>query len=168
MAALWDVFMMDAFGTAQHNLIGEAVSIMAIMRQKGGAVPVPVDLVGSKTFGEDASSRIVASDAVADDDVILDVGPCTAAAYSRQLGQAGAIVWNGPFGGFEIDAFVCGTKALGEAVAGSKAFSNASAGRHARCDQPVRTQEPHWLHIYQWRRISGIPRGKILPAAAAL
>jgi phosphoglycerate kinase len=98
------------------------------MRQKGGTVAMPVDLVVSKTFGDDAPSRIVASDAVADDDIILDIGPRTAAAYACQLGQAGTIVWNGPVGVFEMDAFACGTKALGEAIASSKAFSIAGGG----------------------------------------
>lgn len=113
---------------AEPNLVGEAATIIAIMRQKGGAVAMPVDLVVSKTFGDDAPSRIVASDAVADDDIILDIGPRTAAAYACQLGQAGTIVWNGPVGVFEMDAFACGTKALGEAIASSKAFSIAGGG----------------------------------------
>jgi phosphoglycerate kinase len=113
---------------AEPNLVGEAATIIAIMSQKGGAVAMPVDLVVSKTFGDDAPSRIVASDAVADDDIILDIGPRTAAAYARQLGQAGTIVWNGPVGVFEMDAFACGTKALGEAIASSKAFSIAGGG----------------------------------------
>jgi 3-phosphoglycerate kinase len=123
-------------------LIGEPASIMAIMRQKGGAVPVPVDLVVSKTFGGDASSRTLASDAAADDDIILDVGRRATAAYERQLGQAGTIVCNGAVGVFEKDAFACGTEGPGEA-------SRSRRGRHAGFDHPVRAQEEHWLHLYR-------------------
>ena len=113
---------------AEPDLAGEAVRIVEILRQKGGAVPLPTDVVCAKEFAAHARAETKAAGAVAADDLILDIGPQTAAAYARLLQQAGTIVWNGPVGVFEFDQFGGGTKAVAQAIAGASGFSIAGGG----------------------------------------
>ena len=113
---------------AEPELLGEARNIMAIIKAKGGIVPIPVDVVCAKTFAADAQATVKAAQDVAADDLILDIGPKTAAQLAAQLGKAGTIVWNGPVGVFEFDRFGEGTKILAQAIAGSAAFSIAGGG----------------------------------------
>ena len=113
---------------AERDLVDEARAIMDMMRARGAAVPIPSDVVTAKTFSADAVATTKAASAVADDDLILDIGPHTAAALAAQLQQAGTIVWNGPVGVFEFTAFEGGTKAIAQAVAASPAFSIAGGG----------------------------------------
>jgi phosphoglycerate kinase len=113
---------------SEPDLAAEAKKIMAMMRDKGGDVPLPADVVCAKQFAAGAHAEIKALAEVADDDMILDIGPKSAAEFARTLSQAGTIVWNGPVGVFEFDQFGQGTKALAEAIAGSKAFSLAGGG----------------------------------------
>ncbi len=113
---------------AEPELLGEARNIMAIIKAKGGIVPIPVDVVCAKTFAADAQATVKAAQDVAADDLILDIGPKTAAQLATQLGKAGTIVWNGPVGVFEFDRFGEGTKILAQAIAGSAAFSIAGGG----------------------------------------
>jgi phosphoglycerate kinase len=113
---------------AERDLVDEARAIMDMMRARGAAVPIPSDVVTAKTFSADAVATTKAASAVADDDLILDIGPHTAAALAAQLQQAGTIVWNGPVGVFEFTAFEGGTKAIAQAVAVSPAFSIAGGG----------------------------------------
>ncbi|RYF66277.1 MAG: phosphoglycerate kinase, partial [Comamonadaceae bacterium] len=108
---------------AEPDLLDQAKAVIEAMRARGADVPIPVDVVTAKTFAADAEATVKAADAVADDDLILDIGPKTAAILAAQLREAGTIVWNGPVGVFEFDAFAGGTKAIAEAVAESKAFS---------------------------------------------
>ncbi|MCY1519025.1 Phosphoglycerate kinase [compost metagenome] len=98
------------------------------MRARGADVPIPVDVVTAKTFAADATATVKAATDVADDDLILDIGPKTAAILAAQLREAGTIVWNGPVGVFEFDAFAGGTKAIAQAIAESSAFSIAGGG----------------------------------------
>jgi len=91
-------------------------------------VPVPVDVVCGKEFKADTPATVKAAKQVDDDDMILDIGPKTSAAYAKVLQEAGTIVWNGPVGVFEFDAFANGTRAIAEAVAQSKGFSIAGGG----------------------------------------
>ena len=98
------------------------------MAARGAAVPIPVDVVCAKRFAADAPATVKAADQVADDDLILDIGPKTAALLAAQLMQAGTIVWNGPVGVFEFDAFAGGTRAIAKAIAESDAFSIAGGG----------------------------------------
>jgi phosphoglycerate kinase len=98
------------------------------MKARGAAVPIPVDVVCAKRFAADAEATVKAATDVADDDLILDIGPKTAAILAAQLKAAGTIVWNGPVGVFEFDAFEGGTKAIAQAIAASKAFSIAGGG----------------------------------------
>ena len=88
---------------------------------RGAEVPIPTDVVTAKTFAADAVATVKKATEVADDDLILDIGPETAAKLAAQLKAAGTIVWNGPVGVFEFDAFGGGTKAVAEDVAASPA-----------------------------------------------
>jgi len=113
---------------AERDLVDEARAIMEMMRARGAAVPIPTDVVTAKTFAADAAASTKAAADVADDDLILDIGPQTAATLAAQLQQAGTIVWNGPVGVFEFAAFEGGTRAIAHAVATSPAFSIAGGG----------------------------------------
>jgi phosphoglycerate kinase len=113
---------------AEPDLVGEARKITALLRAKGGDVPLPVDVVCAKEFAGGAHAEVKALTEVRDDDMILDIGPESAAQFARTLSQAGTIVWNGPVGVFEFDQFGQGTKAVAQAIAGSKAFSLAGGG----------------------------------------
>ena len=113
---------------AEADLVGEARNIMAILEAKGGSVPIPVDVVCAKEFSAEAQATIKGAKDVAADDLILDIGPKTAAQLGAVLGKAGTIVWNGPVGVFEFDRFGEGTKTLAKAIAGSPAFSIAGGG----------------------------------------
>jgi phosphoglycerate kinase len=113
---------------AEADLLSEAKAVIELMKQRGAAVPIPVDVVTAKTFSADAVVTVKASADVAADDLILDIGPKTAAMLAEQLKAAGTIVWNGPVGVFEFDAFSHGTEAIARAIAASSAFSIAGGG----------------------------------------
>ncbi len=112
----------------EEDLIPEAKRLMEAAQAKGGEIPVPSDVVVGKAFSESAEAVTKQADEVAEDDMIFDVGPETAARYAEMLKSAGTIVWNGPVGVFEFDQFGEGTKAIGLAVAASDAFSIAGGG----------------------------------------
>ena len=113
---------------AEPDLLGEAKAVIESMKARGAAVPIPVDVVCAKTFSADAAATVKAADQVADDDLILDIGPKTAEILAKQLMAAGTIVWNGPVGVFEFDAFAHGTETVARAIAASSAFSIAGGG----------------------------------------
>ena len=113
---------------AEAALVGDALAVIEAMKARGAAVPIPIDVVTAKTFAADAPATIKAASDVADDDLILDIGPQTAALLARQLMAAGTIVWNGPVGVFEFDAFSHGTESIARAIAASPAFSIAGGG----------------------------------------
>ena len=113
---------------AEPDLVPEARAVMEAMQARGAAVPIPTDVVTAKKFAADAEASIKAAHAVADDDLILDIGPQTAQALATQLGEAGTIVWNGPVGVFEFAAFENGTRTLAQAIAQSQGFSIAGGG----------------------------------------
>jgi phosphoglycerate kinase len=112
----------------EEELVAEAKRLMEAAKAAGGEIPVPVDVVVGKEFSETAEAVLKPVDAVADDEMILDIGPATSKLYDEILSKAGTIVWNGPVGVFEIDQFGAGTKALCESVANSPAFSIAGGG----------------------------------------
>jgi len=112
----------------EADLAPEAKEIMVMMQARGAAVPVPTDVVCGKSFAADTPATVKAAKEVEDDDMILDIGPKTSAAYAKVLQEAGTIVWNGPVGVFEFDAFANGTRAIAEAVAQSRGFSIAGGG----------------------------------------
>ena len=113
---------------AEPDLVGEAAAVIEAMKARGAAVPIPEDVVVAKTFAADAPATVKAANEVADDDLILDIGPKTAAKLAEQLKGAGTIVWNGPVGVFEFEAFSHGTEAIARAIAASSAFSIAGGG----------------------------------------
>jgi phosphoglycerate kinase len=120
---------------AEPDLVGEAKAVIEAMKARGEkasdariAVPIPTDVVCAKEFSPTAVATVKKATEVEDDDLILDIGPETAATLAAQLKQAGTIVWNGPVGVFEFDAFENGTKAIAKAIAESSAFSIAGGG----------------------------------------
>ena len=113
---------------AEPDLIAEAQAVIDAMKARGAAVPIPVDVVVAKRFAADAEATVKDAADVAEDDLILDIGPKTAAQLAEQLKAAGTIVWNGPVGVFEFDAFAHGTETIARAIAASPAFSIAGGG----------------------------------------
>jgi phosphoglycerate kinase len=113
---------------AEHDLVNEATAVIELMKSRGAEVPIPTDVVTAKTFAADAVATVKKATDVADDDMILDIGPETAAKLAAQLMKAGTIVWNGPVGVFEFAAFENGTKTIAHAIAESSAFSIAGGG----------------------------------------
>ena len=113
---------------AEPDLVGEAKAVIEAMKARGAEVPIPEDVVCAKAFAADAEATVKAATDVADDDLILDIGPKTAARLAEKLKQAGTIVWNGPVGVFEFAAFENGTQVIAQAIAESSAFSIAGGG----------------------------------------
>ncbi len=113
---------------AEPGLVDQALAVMKTMKSRGAEVPLPVDVMVAKSFDSTAKATVKLIQDVSDDDLILDIGPITAQTLSTQLLNAGTIVWNGPVGVFEFDAFSKGTKAIAEAIASSKAFTLAGGG----------------------------------------
>ena len=113
---------------AETDQIGEANEVLQHMAERGAAVPIPVDVVCAKTFSTDATATIKLAGNVAEDDMILDIGPESAHQLADILRNAGTIVWNGPVGVFEFPAFASGTRTIANAIADSQAFSIAGGG----------------------------------------
>ena len=113
---------------AEPDLLDKAKAVIESMKARGAAVPIPTDVVTAKTFSAEAQATVKAATEVADDDLILDIGPETAKLLAEQLMKAGTIVWNGPVGVFEFEAFENGTKVIAHAIAESSAFSIAGGG----------------------------------------
>ncbi len=113
---------------AEASLVGDAKAVIEAMKARGAAVPIPTDVVTAKAFKADAIATVKAAADVAPDDLILDIGPQTAKRLAEQLMAAGTIVWNGPVGVFEFDAFAGGTETIARAIAASPAFSIAGGG----------------------------------------
>ena len=112
----------------EPDLIPEAKRLIDAARERGGSIPLPVDVVVAREFSASAEADVRKIGEVSDDEMILDIGPDTAERYAGILKQAGTIVWNGPVGVFEFDQFGEGTRAVAHAVAESKAFSIAGGG----------------------------------------
>lgn len=113
---------------AEPSLLAEAKAVIDAMKARGAEVPIPTDVVTAKSFSADAVATVKQAAEVADDDLILDIGPQTAERLAEQLRAAGSIVWNGPVGVFEFAAFENGTKVIAQAIADSPAFSIAGGG----------------------------------------
>ena len=150
------------------DLLDTARQIVADAQARGAAIPLPTDVVVAPAFAADAPATIKPVDQVGAEDMILDIGPATAAAYAALIAQAGTVVWNGPVGVFEFDAFGHGTEALARAIAASPAFSIAGGGdtlaavdKYAIADQVsyISTGGGAFLEFLE---------GKTLPAVAAL
>jgi phosphoglycerate kinase len=113
---------------SEPDLVNEARTVIEAMKARGAEVPIPTDVVVAKTFAADAPATVKKAQDVAADDLILDIGPETSQRLAAQLKAAGTIVWNGPVGVFEFDAFAKGTEAIARAIADSSAFSIAGGG----------------------------------------
>jgi phosphoglycerate kinase len=113
---------------AERDLVGEAKAVIDLMKARGAEVPIPLDVVVAKAFAADAPASVKAAAEVAADDLILDIGPKTTGLLADRLKAAGTIVWNGPVGVFEFEAFAKGTEAIARAIAASPAFSIAGGG----------------------------------------
>ena len=113
---------------AEADLVEDARAIIDMMAKRGASVPIPTDVVCAKSFSATAEAVVKQVADVTDDDMILDIGPQTAALLAKQIAAAGTVVWNGPVGVFEFDQFAEGTKTLARAIATSKAFSIAGGG----------------------------------------
>jgi phosphoglycerate kinase len=113
---------------AEPGLVGEARAVIEAMKARGAEVPIPVDVVVAQAFSADAPATVKAAADVADEDLILDIGPQTSRTLAERLLAAGTIVWNGPVGVFEFDAYAHGTETVARAIADSPAFSIAGGG----------------------------------------
>ena len=113
---------------AEADLVDQAKAVIATMKARGAEVPIPTDVVVATEFSATAKATVKAATEVGPDDLILDIGPDTAARLAAQLMKAGTIVWNGPVGVFEFDQFAGGTQAIAKAIAASPAFSIAGGG----------------------------------------
>ena len=147
----------------EHDLIPVAQALMAKVH-----IPLPVDVVVAKTFAEDAEATVKSVDDVAEDDMILDIGPKSAQSLAELLKAAGTIIWNGPVGVFEFDQFGEGTRTISMAIAESQGFSIAGGGdtlaavdKYAIADQVsyISTGGGAFLEFVE---------GKVLPAVAVL
>jgi phosphoglycerate kinase len=113
---------------AEADLVEEARAIIDMMARRGASVPIPVDVVCAKEFSASAAATVKDANDIAEDDLILDIGPNTAALLAQQIRRAGTVVWNGPVGVFEFEQFGEGTRTLAMAIADSGAFSIAGGG----------------------------------------
>jgi phosphoglycerate kinase len=112
----------------EHDLLDTAREILAQAQARGAEIPIPTDVVVAPEFKADAPATVKPVGEVGDDDMILDIGPDTATRYAELIKRAGSVIWNGPVGVFEFDAFGRGTETLARAIAASEAFSIAGGG----------------------------------------
>ena len=152
----------------EAELLGTAKQIMADAKARGADIPIPSDVVVAPAFSASAPATVKAVDAVGADDLILDIGPDTARRYADLIANAGTVVWNGPVGVFEFDAFGKGTQTLAHAVAASKAFSIAGGGDTlAAVDKYGIAHEVSYISTGGGAFLEFL-EGKTLPAVAAL
>ena len=152
----------------ENDLLHTARKIDADARARGAQIPLPSDVVVAPAFAADAPATVKPVDDVAADDMILDIGPATAAHYAELIAKAGTVVWNGPVGVFEFDAFGKGTEALARAIAASQAFSIAGGGDTlAAVDKYGIAGEVSYISTGGGAFLEFL-EGKTLPAVAAL
>ena len=152
----------------ENDLLETARGIDAAAKARGAEIPLPVDVVVAPAFAADAPATVKAVDAVGAGDMILDIGPQTAAHYAALIARAGTVVWNGPVGVFEFDAFGKGTEALARAIAASDAFSIAGGGDTlAAVDKYGIADKVSYISTGGGAFLEFL-EGKTLPAVAAL
>lgn len=152
----------------EADLVPEAKRLMEAAQAAGGAIPIPSDVVCGKAFSESAEADLKPVDAVADDDMIFDIGPETARHLADRLRNAGTIVWNGPVGVFEFDQFGEGTRALAHAIADSDAYSIAGGGDTlAAIDKYGVSERISYISTGGGAFLEFL-EGKVLPAVAIL
>jgi phosphoglycerate kinase len=153
---------------AEPDLLAQAAAIIEAMKKRGASVPIPLDVVTAKEFSASAAATVKDVADVADDDMILDIGPRTAQLLAEQIGRAGTIVWNGPVGVFEIEAFSHGTRTLAQAIAQSPAYSIAGGGDTlAAIDKYQLAKQIDYISTGGGAFLEFL-EGKTLPAVAAL
>ena len=152
----------------EADLLGVAKKIMADAKSRGAEVPVPVDVVVAPEFKADAPATVKDVAAVGAGDMILDIGPQTAQRYAASIAQAGTVVWNGPVGVFEFDAFGKGTETLAHAIAGSRAFSIAGGGDTLAAVEKYKVENDISYISTGGGAFLEFLEGKELPAVAAL
>ena len=152
----------------EADLLDTAKKILADAKARGADIPLPSDVVVAKAFAADAPATVKPVGEVAEDDLILDIGPQTGARYAALIADAGTVVWNGPVGVFEFDAFAGGTEAVARAIAASKAFSIAGGGDTlAAVDKFGIEQQVGYISTGGGAFLEFL-EGKTLPAVAAL
>ena len=152
----------------EMDLLETARNIIADAKARGADIPLPLDVVVAPAFAADAPATIKAVDAVNDDDMILDIGPATAARYAQMITDAGTVVWNGPVGVFEFDAFAAGTAAVARAIAASNAFSIAGGGDTLAAVDKFKIADAVSYISTGGGAFLEFLEGKVLPAVAAL
>jgi phosphoglycerate kinase len=152
----------------ETDLVDTARQIMADARARGAEIPLPVDVVVAPAFSADAPATVKAVDAVGADDMILDIGPRTAEGYAALIAGAGTVVWNGPVGVFEFDAFGHGTEAVARAIAASPAFSIAGGGDTLAAVEKYGIESDVSYISTGGGAVLEFLEGKTLPAVAAL
>jgi phosphoglycerate kinase len=152
----------------EADLIPQAQRLIRKAHEKGGSIPIPADVIVAKSFSADAEAYVRHVDEVKPDEMILDIGPLTAAEYSEIIAGAGTIVWNGPVGVFEFENFAAGTRAVAEAIARSSAFSIAGGGDTlAAIDQFEVAEDISYISTGGGAFLEFV-EGKTLPAVAVL
>jgi phosphoglycerate kinase len=152
----------------EMDLLETARKIMADAKARGADIPLPVDVVVAPAFAADAPATVKPVDAVGEGDMILDIGPATAERYAEMIAKAGTVVWNGPVGVFEFDAFAAGTEAVARAIASSRAFSIAGGGDTlAAVDKFGIASDVSYISTGGGAFLEFL-EGKTLPAVAAL
>lgn len=152
----------------ETDLLDTARRIVADAKARGAEIPLPTDVVVAKQFLPEAPAAVKKVDAVDADDLILDIGPDTAAAYAARIAKAGTVVWNGPVGVFEFEAFSKGTEAVARAIAASPAFSIAGGGDTLAAVDKYRIADRISYISTGGGAFLEFLEGKTLPAVAAL
>jgi len=152
----------------EPDLIHEAQRLIRMAHKKGGEIPIPKDVVVATSFTPDAKAHIRPVDEVQANEMILDIGPVTAAKYATMIQNAGTVVWNGPVGVFEFKEFAAGTRAIADAIEISGAFSLAGGGDTlAAIDQFNVAEGVSYISTGGGAFLEYV-EGKKLPAVAAL
>ena len=152
----------------EPDLIHEAQRLIRLAHIAGGEIPIPKDVVVATSFSKDAKAKVRPVDEVQADEMILDIGPLTAAKYATMIQNAGTVIWNGPVGVFEFKNFAAGTRAIADAIEVSKAFSIAGGGDTlAAIDQFNVTDGVSYISTGGGAFLE-LVEGKTLPAVAAL
>jgi len=152
----------------EPGLIHDAQRLIQKAHAKGGSIPIPQDVVVAKSFSPDAEPLVRGVDEVAQDEMILDIGPLTAVEYSKVIAESGTVIWNGPVGVFEFRNFAAGTRAVAEAIERSSAFSIAGGGDTLAAIDQFGVQEGVSYISTGGGAFLEFVQGKSLPAVVAL
>lgn len=152
----------------EPGLIREAQRLIRMAHNEGGEIPIPRDVVVAKEFSKDARAVVRQVDEVQDDEMILDIGPLTAAKYATMIQNAGTVIWNGPVGVFEFKNFTAGTRAIADAIEISDAFSIAGGGDTLAAIDQFNIRDGVSYISTGGGAFLELVEGKKLPAVAAL